>query len=54
MDLSKIGLANWSRVDGLLMVWQIDIGFADLHGIGRLTWIGIIFLNLSRGGNGLM
>ena len=56
MDSSKIfiGLADWLRIDGLVMDWQIDIGLADLRGIDRLAWIGIIFLNWLRSGNGLM
>ena len=48
------GLVNWLRIAGLVIDWQIDIRLADLHGIGRLAWIGIIFLNWSRSGNGLM
>ena len=55
MDCHWIGgLVNWLRIAGLVMDWQIDIRLADLHGIGRLAWIGIIFLNWSRSGNGLM
>ena len=56
MDSSKIfiGLADWLRIDGLVMDWQIDIGLADLRGIDRLAWIGVIFLNWLRSGNGLM
>ena len=46
VESSKIDirLANWSRIDGLVMDWQI-------HVTGILTWIGVRTLNWSVIGN---
>ena len=32
-----IRLTNWSRIDGLVMDWQIYIGLVNLHGISKLV-----------------